>query len=141
MHVIQYSTIQYNILYWSLLLGKLPFLPRAYINLHTDYMEIKLCTYIASEICITVRDTWSKSIWQAHRAPQALWLKTVTACGTNEFEYVTVLAFATLILPLRTISRLSKSCLKGCVMSCSSSLCLCRHAYYLTNQLSYIKSS
>ena len=49
--------------------------------------------YIASEICITVRDTW-----QAHRPPSALRLKTDTACDTNEFEYLTVLAFGTLIL-------------------------------------------
>ena len=88
-----------------------------YINLHTDYMETSI--YIAPEICTTVRDPW-----QAHRPPRALRLKADTACGTNEFEYLTVLAFATLILPLRTISQLSNSCLKGCAMSCSMSFSL-----------------
>ena len=44
----------------------------------------KLSIYIASEICNTIRDTS-----QAHRPPRALRFKTDTACGTNEFEYLT----------------------------------------------------
>ena len=36
---------------------------------------------------------WSKSIWQTHCPPRVLQLKTVSACGTNKFEYLTVLAF------------------------------------------------
>ena len=126
---VQYSTVQYNILYWSLLLGKLPFLPRAYINLHTDYVET-MYIHCIRDMHYSKRH-WSKSIWQAHRPPQALRVKTVTACGTNEFEYLTVLAFGTLILPQRIISRLSNSCLKGCVMSCSISFSL------LVTRLSY----
>ena len=121
-NTIQYNTIQYSILYWSLLLGKLPSPPLAHINLHTDYMET-MYIHCIRDMHYSKRH-WAKGIWQAHRPPRALQLKTVTACGTNEFEYLTVLAFGTLILPLRTISRLSNSCLKGCVMSFSMSFSL-----------------
>ena len=103
-NTIQYNTVQYKKLYWSLM-RKLQFLLPA------------VAYYIQRKDILT------------HYLEL---LKRVTAWGAKELKYLEVLAFGTLILPLRSIISPSNSSLRGCVASFSMSF------NFLVTRLSYI---